>query len=459
MPSRRIFKTASFQLTLLFGVIFAVSFLALFFITYWTVTAALSNQMKAEVHAQLQVLAEEAASDGIDTITQDIVERTALSGSNAGYFYLVDAQGRKLAGNIDIPERHIGLQEAGLHTPEALAAPSADDDDHQIWGEGIRLADGSYLFAGQDAFRLLTAQEAIIGSFAWSASIAFLLAMIAGVLASRGFLRRIDAINVASLAIIGGRLKERISVHGTSDEIDRLSANLNRLFDSNQALLESLKQVSASIAHELRTPLSRLRHGLEESRSKSGTVKTYKAVIDAAIRDVDETLAIFAALLRIAQIESGSRKAAFKTIDLTHVFERVVQAYGAVAEDGGKELAADLEHGISFFGDAELILQMLVNLVENAIRHTPPGTRIVLSCRRLDGGIIAGVADSGPGIAADQRHKVFEHFYRLEGSRTTQGSGLGLALVSAIARLHGVTIQLTDNAPGLKVALAFPQTS
>ena len=291
--------------------------------------------MQSEIRAQLAVMAQEAQSDGIATIIQDIQERTTPTDRPAEYYYLGDNKGKTLAGNLDGITRQEGWRESGL-SDSVLAKPDDNaDDDHQIWGQGVYLFDGSFLLVGQDAFRVLSAQESIINSFAWSSGIAIMLAALAGLAVSRGFLHRIDDINNTSLAIIDGRLKERIPVRGTSDEIDRLSANLNRLFDSNQSLLESLKQVSANIAHDLRTPLSRLRQGLEEARSKTGNNKAYAAAIDSAVIESDQLLATFAALLRIAQIESGSRKAGFKTVSLTSIFERVASAYRAVAEDQG----------------------------------------------------------------------------------------------------------------------------
>ena len=456
MLSKRLFKTASFQLTVFFSLIFVFSFLSLLFITYWTATGALRSQMQSEIRAQLAVMAREAQSDGIATIIQDIQERTKPSERQAEYYYLSDSNGKKLAGNLDGITMQEGWQESGL-SDSVLAKPDGDaDDDHQIWGQGVYLSDGSFLLVGQDAFRVLSAQESIINSFAWSSGIALLLAVLAGLAVSRGFLRRIDDINNTSLAIIDGRLKERIPVRGTSDEIDQLGANLNRLFDSNQSLLESLKQVSANIAHDLRTPLSRLRHGLEEARSKTGDSEAYAAAIDSAVIEADQLLATFAALLRIAQIESGSRKTGFKTVSLTSIFERVSSAYRAVAEDQGKELATTLEDNLDFHGDGELLLQMVANLTENAIGHTPFGTRIVLTLANTNRGVAATIADSGPGIPADLRRKVFEHFYRLDSSRATSGNGLGLSLVSAIANLHGIGISLHDNKPGLRVVLQFP---
>ncbi len=453
MLSKRLFKTASFQLTVFFSLIFAFCFMALLVVTYLTTTTALRGQMQTEILSQLNVMAIEAKSDGIPTIIQDINERTTPSDGQTGYYYLSDASGKKLAGNLDGIALQEGWQEAGLSDSTFAKTENQADDDHQVWGQGVYLYDGSFLLVGQDAFRILSAQESIINSFAWSSGIAILLAALAGLAVSRGFLHRIDDINNTSLAIIDGRLKERIPVRGTSDEIDRLSANLNRLFDSNQSLLESLKQVSANIAHDLRTPLSRLRQGLEEARSKSGDSKAYAAAIDSAVIESDQLLATFAALLRIAQIESGSRKAGFKVVNLTSIFERVASAYRAVAEDQGKELATTLEPDIDFHGDGELLLQMVANLVENAIRHTPTGTRIVLTLENSDRGIRATVADSGPGIPTDLRDKVFEHFYRLDTGRASAGNGLGLSLVSAITNLHGIRVSLNDNKPGLLVTL------
>ena len=457
MLNKRLFKTVSFQLTAFFGLIFALCFLALVFTTYWTTTAALRGQIQTEIRLQLDAMVAEAESDGVETIIQDINERSASMGSATAYYFLSNESGIKLAGNLDGINTRDGWWETGLTNSAIAALDSQSDEDHQIWGQGVHLSDGSFLLVGQDAFRVLSVQEAIINSFAWSAGIAFLLATLAGIVVSRRFLRRIDDINNTSLAIIDGRLKERIPVRGTSDEIDRLSTNLNRLFDSNQLLMESLKQVSANIAHDLRTPLSRLRQGLEEARSKAVSQNAYEAAIDSAISESDQLLATFAALLRIAQIESGSRKAGFKIVSLTNIFERVTNAYRAVAEDEGKELISTLEPGINFHGDGELLLQMVANLTENAIRHTPSVTRIVLTLTSSPQGIAASIADSGPGIPPEQREKIFEHFYRLDSSRTTAGNGLGLSLVAAVAALHGIQISLQDNFPGLKVLLSFPE--
>lgn len=456
MLASRLFRTISFQLTALNSAIFALCFLVLLIATYLTTTAALRAQMQNEIRLQINAMAEEAKSDGITTIVQDINERTAQSGRAFGFYFLSDANGNKLAGNLDNVVPIDGWRESGLDVPANAFAGSLADDDHQVWAQGIHLPDGSYLLVGQDASRLLAAQETLISTFAWSAGFALLLAALAGLAVSRGFLRRIDNINQTSLAIMDGQLKQRIPSRGTLDEIDRLSNNLNQLFDSNQSLLESLKQVSSSIAHDLRTPLGRLRQGLEEARATSNSKRTFERAIDNAIAESDQLLSIFSALLRIAQVESGSRKAGFKDIDLTALFGRIADAYRAVAEEQGKTISSELEPGVHFTGDSELLLQMLANLTENAIRHTPSGTGISLRLKREPSGVFAAVSDTGPGIAEDQRSKVFEHFYRIDTARSTSGSGLGLALVAAIAKLHYLNLELADNDPGLRVIIRFP---
>jgi signal transduction histidine kinase len=449
----RLFKTISFQQTALHSLIFALCLLALLVFTYLTTTSALRSQMQAEIHLQLNELVEEARAEGIDAIVKDINERTDQSSGSDAYYFLSDKNGRRIAGNLSAVAPVEGWRDTNIAAP---IAGVAEDEDHQIWAEGKSLQDGSYLLVGQDAFRLLTAQEAIVTAFAWSAGLALFLSSLAGLLLSRGFLKRIDDINKTSNAIMNGQLKSRVPVRGTSDEIDRLSVHLNQLFDSNQMLLESLKQVSSSIAHDLRTPLSRLRQGLEEARAKAISKRDMELAVDNAIVESDTILSIFSALLRIAQIESGSRKAAFKHVELATLLERVSNAYRAVAEEQGKTFETDLMPNTYVFGDAELLLQMFANLTENALRHTPAGTKISLKLANSSTGALVVVSDSGPGIPKSERERVFEHFYRLDIARATPGSGLGLALVSAIAKLHDLNIELADNSPGLMVNIRFP---
>lgn len=456
----RFFRTAIFRLSAINGVVFAGCLLLLLVSSYVTATSVLRDQIRQRVQDEIEDLSFDIGEDGATTaVAKDIEERLKYSARPADYYLLADPVGRKVAGNVDSLPHSAGWMEMPLEAAATVPGnASPPDQDHQLWGIGTRLSDGSFLFVGHDAHLVLSVQRAMIESFGWSAGVAFLLAAGAGIAVSRGFLRRIDAINTTSRAISDGNLKERIPVRGASDEIDRLSANLNRLFDGNQALLESLKQVTTDIAHDLRTPLSRMRQGLEDARMHAGDGDTLQETLDGAIAEADQLLSTFSALLRIAQIESGSRKTGFRAFSLSDVFLRLSNAYSPVAEDQGRPFHARVDENVTYTGDADLILQMIANLLENAMRHTPARGAISMTLEESAPGAIAVISDAGPGIPASQREKVFERFVRLDSSRNTPGNGLGLALVNAIASLHGIHVSLEDNTPGLRVVIGFPRS-
>lgn len=452
----RAVRTANFRLSVIFAAVFALSFAILIVIVYFTASSAMRAQLRQAVEDDAQALIEEVRNDGLPSIVSDIEERLASSASSARYYYLADARGSRVAGNLKSIPAQSGWIAKAFTPAETDDSGLITDEDHELWGLGTRFDDGAFLFVGQDAFATITTQEAILTSIGWSLLIALLVAIVAGIFASRRFLSKVDAINVTSSAIMEGHLRERIPTQGTSDELDRLSANLNRLFDSNESLLESLKQVTTNIAHDLRSPLSRLKQGLEASLEPGIAKKAQERAIHDAINEADRLLAISSGLLRIAQIESGSRRKGFRPVELSRVLERVGEAYRAVAEDEGKAFVASIEPGIQVVGDQDLLMQMFANLVENAIRHTPQQTHIRLLLRSMEGRILAEVTDSGPGIPEDQREKVFERFYRLDASRSTPGHGLGLSLVLAVANLHGIQLTLEDNLPGLRAVIRFP---
>jgi signal transduction histidine kinase len=440
----RIFNTISFRLAALCALLFACCLAVLLVFNYYSTSAALEDQLRMRVHDDFTTFSAESSSEGTNAVVQEITERVSKPYDVGSYFYVASPAGTKLVGNLSAMQPNLGWQK--------LPPGFAKDKTHEVWGQGKVFEGGFYIFVGQDAAHVVDARKNLVTSYLWSGLLAAVFALAAGLLLSRSFLKRIDAINDTSKSIIQGNLKERIPLRGTSDEIDQLSGNLNRLFDSNQSLLESLKQVSSDIAHDLRTPLSRLRNKLEEARTSAKTVKALKGGIDSAIEDSDQLLATFAALLRIAQIESGTRKTAFTILNLSEVAEKICGIYQAVAEDEGKVLECKITPNISCLGDKELLFQLGVNLLENAIRHTSSGTKITFS---ILAPATLQVADNGPGIPVDQRSKVLERFHRLDQSRSTPGSGLGLAMVAAIAHLHHTNIDLEDNQPGLKASVKF----
>lgn len=451
----RLTKTSSFKLTAVYAGVTATAFLALFAITYLITTKALDRQIRFGIEAEYAGLLSEAKNGTREEIVKQISERVRLPVGSSFFYFLGDESGRKLAGDLDDVHPIDGWQNVSFSQVTDKDS-SLKDDDHQLMALGGHLPDGLFLAVGDDTYRMFDAQEAIMESFAWASGLALALAILPGLVVGQNFLRRIDSINKASDAIVRGQFKERIPVTGTGDELDQLSKNLNRMLGSNQSLMESLRQVSSSIAHDLRSPLSRLRQNLEDLRLSVSKPADFQKAIDQAIAESDTLLATFAALIRISQIESKSRRAGFKVVYVSAIFERIADAYGPVIEEKSKTLSVNITAGLHFIGDEELLMQMLANLVENAIKHTPAGASILFSLQEGDLGLIGVIADTGNGIPEAERKRVFERFYRLDRSRTTPGSGLGLSLVAAVAELHGISVWLEDNQPGLRVILKFP---
>jgi signal transduction histidine kinase len=299
-------------------------------------------------------------------------------------------------------------------------------------------------------------EGALLETFGWVLAATLLIGLAGGAFLSSRFLDRVDGIAGAVRAIIAGDYRERMPIRGTEDELDRLAETLNVMLDRIGGLMDSLRQVSNDIAHDLRTPLSRLRQRLELALATTRSEEKLREAVTEAIADTDDILATFSALLRIAQIEAGTRKAGFASVDLSQVVSDVAQAYAPTIEDEGKRLHVAVEPDIAQTGDRELLTQLVANLIENAMRHTPEGTDITVSLTSQPTGAMLVVADNGPGVPPEAFDQLFRRFYRLECSRTTPGSGLGLSLVKAICDLHSATATLRDNAPGLRVEVVLP---
>jgi len=450
-PSR-IFRTTSFRLTLLYAALFGVSVAVLFAIIYWATAGAMSQGLDAAVETELAALRDEYRAAGERAVVAVIARRESPARRVRMSYLFDDARGRHLAGDLPPGSWHEGWYE--------IPVPESPRQEEHVEGasmriKGMRLPGGHLLAVGQDTERLRETRELIVAAFGWAIVVTIVLALLGGAAISSAFLRRVEAIERTSRRIMDGDLSLRVPLQGTDDELDRLAAGLNRMLDRIQALMEDLRQVSNDIAHDLRTPLSRLRQRLESVQATARTADDYAAAVEAAVADVDGILGTFSALLRIAQIESGARRAGFIKIDLSELFSDIADAYGPVAEDNGQTLDAAVTPGISARGDRDLLAQMLANLVENALRYSPSGSTIRLCLEDTAQGPIGAVADSGPGIPESEREKVFQRFYRLDASRSTPGNGLGLSLVKAVAHLHGIEVRLTDNEPGLKVALKF----
>ncbi len=469
MPASTRFHSETARLSALLIGLFAASALVLGATVYWIADRAMRAELRDFISADVGAVTSGYRSEGLSESIEVVHQLTSVPGL-ADRILLQSRDGVKLAGNLDAMPPRSGLFEVTARNMDAGgraaggAGRSARGQEgaqaggrlQLVLGQGGFLPDGSYLFVGENAELLARTRSRILGSFVWIIGITVALAAAGGMLLSAGFLKRIDAITRTCRAVVSGRFGERIPVRHSQAQLDRLSATINDMLDRIETLLESLRQVSTDIAHELRTPLTRLRQRLESARAKSTSVGEYELVVDRALEDCDAILAVFSALLRISQIESGMRLASFAHVDLTDVLRQIVEMLTPVAADGQQTLSSDLSSAIRVRADRTLLAQMFSNLVENAIRHAGRGATIAVECRTSGDTGIVRIVDTGPGIPGPEREKVFGRLYRLERSRNTPGSGLGLALVAAIAKLHQYTITLSDAGPGLCVDVRIP---
>jgi signal transduction histidine kinase len=283
----------------------------------------------------------------------------------------------------------------------------------------------------------------------------FTLAGVASILVTRRTVGRIESINAISRAIMQSGLDKRIPLRGSNDEWDRVAENLNLMLDRIETLMGEIKQVSDNVAHDLRTPLTRMRGRLEKAYHGQRGAEDDQSLIGDTIADLDAVLRIFASLTRIAHIETQARKGAFRTVNLAEIAGEVVELYDAAAEPDGTRLTVVGDKEVLATGDRDLIFDAIANLVDNAIKHGRAGGHVVVASEHVNGQPVISIADDGPGIPACEYEHVFKRFYRLEHSRYTEGNGLGLSLVAAVARLHGARIEMLDNSPGLMLKLWF----
>ena len=442
-------RTSSFRLTVLYAAIFSVSGLVAFAIVAWLVSSFMAEQLDATVANELAEVQADAGSQDPEVLKRVV---TGLTVNSPGIYYLLQApDGQVMAGNMTAIEPKPGLRSLD-RTHQAPERRSIGG----IRGRGVLLPDGAYLFVGISDYQLGEVREVILRTALLGLGVTVVLAVAGGLAMSYGVLRRVEAVSRASRAIMAGDLTQRMALRGTDDEFDHLSSSLNAMLERIQDLMLGLQQVSSDIAHDLRTPLTRLRQRLELARRRESTVAGLHVAVDCAIDNVDAILETFSALLRIAQIEAGTRRSKFQSVHLSTLLNGLVEAYQPVAEERGQSLDAQIVPDLFVVGDRELLTQMFANLIDNAVVHSAAGAEIAVEAVSGAAGIRVTVRDNGPGIPLQYRQAVLQRFYRLDRSRSTPGSGLGLSLVSAVSGLHEATLTLEDNDPGLRCVLMFP---
>ncbi len=458
----KLLRTTAFQLTLVYllvFVLFAVSLLGYFALN---TRRLITEQITRTVTAEVTRLREQYAEAGIRGLVLFIDLRSRRPGSN---LYLVTTPtGEALAGNVAALAPG-ALDHAGWIETSYRRIEATDDTEHRAMVQVVELPGGFRLLVGRD----LEERERIYGIIAnagrWSFALVVVLGVAGGFFVSRRVLKRIDAMTDTAHTIMAGDLAGRLPIAGTGDELDRLAENVNAMLERIEALMGGLKEVSDNIAHDLKTPLTRLRNRCEQALRTAKGDTDYRAALESTIAESDELIRTFDALLMIARAESGHARDNMTEFDAAEIARDVGELYEPLADQKGLALKVDAPLAARVRGNRELVSQALANLVDNAIKYAGPETskingaaaEIVVSAAAEGDRITLSVADRGPGIADADRGHVVERFVRLEQSRSQPGSGLGLSLASAVARLHCGELKLEDNHPGLRSVIALPR--
>jgi signal transduction histidine kinase len=449
-----ILRTQAYRIVLVYVAVFAVSVTALIAFTYWNTRRALDAQTDQTIEAEIVGLSEQYQQLGLYGLGQ--VVRSRSEHSSLGLYLLADRFKRRIVGNLDPwpaklehPDNFVEFDyqrpiENGFETRRAR-------------GRVFALAGGINLLVARDVHERYLTERLFTTTLPWTVGLVLLLGLVGGAMMSRNMLARLDSINRTSAEIIDGDLSRRVPVGKAHDEFDALAENLNAMLDRIERLMKGVREVTDSVAHDLRTPLNRLRNRLEATQRHLDPASAETGEIEAAIAETDSLITTFNALLLIAEADAGVARGEMLPIDLAPIAEDMAELYAPLAEEKGVALRIEPAGATLIDGNRSLISQALANLVDNAIKYTPAAGQVVVTALETPDGVELRVADSGPGIPPEERARVVERFVRLDASRNAPGTGLGLSLVAAVARLHEARLILQDNKPGLRAVMRFPR--
>jgi signal transduction histidine kinase len=468
----KLFRTTAFKLTLAYLIVFAL--FAAFLLGYFALNTRrlFTDQVTQAVDVEIAGLSDQYNAGGIRRLTQVVNARSRRPGSN---LYLVTTpNGDGLAGNVGSLPTGI-LDKPGLtETVYRRIEEGETAELHRALVRVSQLPSGFKLLVGRDLEERERLYDVVLDAGKWSTAAVIILGLIGGFFVARRVLRRVDAMTETTRTIMGGDLSGRLPVAGSGDELDRLAHNLNEMLDRIEALMRGLKEVSDNIAHDLKTPLTRLRNRAEEALRVSSSEKEYRAALETTIEESDSLIKTFNALLMIARAESGHARGNMIDFDAAEAARDVGELYEPLAEEQGLALDVQAPAAVLLHGNRELIGQALANLIDNAIKYAAPAVKAQTMAQTMANGepstvtvtagtegdkVLLSVADRGPGIPEADRARAVERFVRLEKSRSVPGSGLGLSLAAAVARLHGGELRLEDNAPGLRAVLVLPRAA
>jgi signal transduction histidine kinase len=446
--------SSTFKLALIAIGTFGVIVSAIFSYVYLSTASYVRSRSDHAITTEYLSLRGAYERSGRDGLIELIQQRMADKSFSDNVYILVDPSLAALGGNLKAWPLTAAAASGWTEFRASQPSPNAADRP-LLRGLVETFPSGDRLLVGKDISDLDSFTEQIKTAVISGVVLIFVLAGVASILVTRRTVGRIESINATSRAIMLSGLDKRIPLRGSNDEWDRVAENLNLMLDRIETLMGEVKQVSDNVAHDLRTPLTRMRGRLEKAYHGQRIAEDDQSLIGDTIADLDAVLRIFSSITRIAQIETQARKGAFRTVNLAEIASEVVELYDAAAEQDGTHLTVVGDGEVLVTGDRDLIFDAIANLVDNAIKHGRAGGRVVVTNENVDGSSVISIADDGPGIPAGEYEHVFKRFYRLEHSRYTPGNGLGLSLVAAVARLHGARIEMLDNSPGLKLKLWF----
>lgn len=456
-PLWRLLSSAGFRFALLFAALFLAAGLAFSAVLWWGTAGTLDRQIDAAIRADALALLERFRDAGPAAASEAIAERLSLDVENQTLYLLTDAKGTRLAGNLAEPPPptnassqwyRLSLEREGIPGEARLFM--------------VDLPDGGELVVGREVGEKLRLRALLTEGLAWSAGAAILFAFVGAWMLRRALERRLSAATTTAAQIAEGDLSSRVPLSPSDDEFDRLGASMNAMLDHIAHLMQGVRGVSDAIAHDLRTPIARARSGLEEALlTDSADPAVLRGALERGIADLDNVTRVFQAVLRIAEVEAGARRAAFAPLDLVPLLADAAELYGAMAEARGQSLRTEWPESLTLVGDRDLLLQVVANLLDNAVKFSGPDTVLSLTAAATAEMAVVRVADAGPGLSAADRDRVGERFFRTDTARTTPGSGLGLSLVRAVVQLHGGTLWFEDadgppEAPGLVVCFSLP---
>ncbi len=450
MTSCGIFRSAGFRFGAIYALLLAVSATALAIFLWWATAGLLDRQTEAAIHADAQSLAERWADDGLRGLMTTIEERLAQNIDDDAIYLLVDDTMKRIAGNLASWPDLATTAGSGYELPIMRAGMMSIANVQRY-----DLPGGLHLLIGRDIEVRAHLRKMLTDALLWAAVVVILMATIGALVVRNLFRRTLANISATAVAIAGGDFARRVRLTGRGDEFDQVADVINDMLDRIGRLMDGVRGVSNAIAHDLRTPITRARIRLEDAALHAKNPDDLHAAIDRAIVDLDSIVAVFQALLRIAEIEAGSRRSSFARFDLAPLLVEVADLYGAVAEEHGIVLTLETADTLPAYGDKAMIHQGIANLVDNAVKFSPDGGTVRLTAS-LSGKVSITVSDQGQGIPPADLQNVTDRFFRGETARSTPGSGLGLSLVLAVAQLHGGELRLEDNRPGLRAILSLP---